>query len=259
MQEEFIAIGQSRPFTFQASAGTGYVWMLAELPPGAWLESVQTATTAPGVPGAPITTTFVIVGANDGGGNLRFVLVRPWQPNPIAAQHDYQLRIGSSPPIVPLYAVALQHAKASGDVTRMRRLASLAEQQLGSSDEISKALADVKSELAAKGSSSVPPYGVSIQEAMASGDTAAMYRAEAAAESHLSEVQRALTTLRGELAQRGGPVMPLYGVALQQALASGDAARMRSVVSQAEGTQDLSPEAASALAEVKAHLAQLRS
>lgn len=256
MQQEFIPVGQSRAFTFQASAGTGYVWMLAELPPGAWLESVQTASVA--MPGAPLTTTFVVVGASDGFGTLRFVLARPWQPSSVAAEQTYQLRVGSSSPIMPLYAAALQHAKASGDVARMRSLAALAEQQLGSSGDISKALADVKNELAQRGGSPVPPYGVSIQEAIASGDAATMRRAEAAAEGHLSEVQRALGALRQELAQRGGPVIPLYGVSLQQALASGDVARMRSVVSQAEATRDLPPDAASALAEVKAHLAQLK-
>lgn len=256
MQQEFIPIGQSRAFTFQASSGTGYLWMLAELPPGAWLESVQTATVA--LPGAPLTTTFVIVGAAEGFGTLRFVLARPWQPSSIAGEQVYQLRVGSSSPVMPLYAAALQHAKASGDVARMRNLATLAEQQLGGSGEIAKALADVKSELAARGSSTVPPYGVAIHDAIASGDVATMRRAEAAAESHLSETQRALAALRGELAQRGGPVVALYGVSLQQALASGDVARMRSVVSQAEATSDLPAEAASALAEVKAHLAQLR-
>lgn len=256
MQQEFIPIGQSRAFTLQASSGTGYVWMLAELPHGAWLESVQTSSVS--LPGAPATTTFVIVGARDGVGVLRFVLARPWQPSTTAGEQSYQLRIGNSTPIMPLYAAALQHAKASGDVARMRSLSAIAEQQLGDSAEISRALSDLKNELAARSGGVVPPYGVAIQEAIASGDVATMRRAEAAATSHLDEVQRALAALRGEI-QRGGPVIPLYGVALQQALASGDVARMRSVVSQAESTRDLPPDAASALAEVKAHLAQLKS
>ena len=255
MQQEFIQVGQSRAFTFQASSGTGYVWMLAELPPGAWLESMQTSGGT--MPGAPFTTTFVILGASDGMGVLRFVLARPWQPGSVAGEHSYRLRVGSSAPIMPLYAAALQHAKASGDVARMRTLAALAEQQLGASGEIGKALADVKNELATRHGGPLPPYGVAIQDAIASGDVATMKRAEEAAVAHVDEVQRALGALRGEL-QRG-PVIPLYGVALQQALASGDVARMRSVVSQAEATKDLPPEAASALAEVKAHLSQLGS
>jgi Domain of unknown function (DUF1843)/Chagasin family peptidase inhibitor I42 len=256
MQQEFIPVGQSRAFTFQASSGTGYVWMLAELPAGAWLESVQTSSVP--MPGAPCTTTFVIVGASDGFGVLRFVLARPWQPSQTAGEQAYQLRVGSSSPIMPLYAAALQHAKASGDVARMRSLAALAEQQLGSSAEITKALTELKAELATRGSGPVPPYGVAIQEALASGDVATMRRAEAAATSHLDEIQRALGALRGEIQRGGGPVIPLYGAALQQALASGDVARMRSVVSQAEAAGELPPDAASALAEIKAHLAQLR-
>jgi hypothetical protein len=270
MQQEFIAIGQSRAFSFQASSGTGYTWMLATLSPGAWLESVQTSSAAH--PGAPITTTFVITGASEGLGALRFVLARPWQPHSIAGEHTYQLRVGTSSPVMPLYAAALQQAKNSGDVARMRSLATLAQQQLGSSGEISSALADVQRELASRGggpiaqheqrgSFPVPPYGVAIHEAIASGDPATMRRAETSAVNHLSDVQQALGALRGELARSagGGPVIPLYGVSLQQALASGDLARMRSVVNQAETTANLPADAQSALAEVKAYLGQLKN
>lgn len=271
MKQEFIGIGQSRAFAFNSSSGTGYVWMLAALPPGALLESIQTSSS--GAPGAPLTTTFVIVGAADGLGTLRFVLVRPWQPANVMGEQSYQVRIGHSSPIMPLYAAALQHAKSSGDVARMRELASQAQQQLGSSADIAKALGEVQQELnargagggALRGSHPIPPYGVAIQEAIASGDVTAMRRAETSAVSHLNDVQQALGALRDQLARSGdggatgGPVIALYGVSLQQALASGDIARMRSVVSQAEASHDLPADAQAALAEVKGYLAQLKN
>lgn len=47
----------------------------------------------------------------------------------------------------------------------------------------------------------IPPYGVAIQEAIASGDTARMQQVQQDAESHLKEVTEALAKLRERLGQ----------------------------------------------------------
>jgi len=45
----------------------------------------------------------------------------------------------------------------------------------------------------------VPPYGVAIQEAIASGDTARMQQVAQQAEAHIKEVNEALAKLREQL------------------------------------------------------------
>ncbi|HET7464763.1 MAG TPA: DUF1843 domain-containing protein [Longimicrobium sp.] len=48
----------------------------------------------------------------------------------------------------------------------------------------------------------VPPYGVAIQEAIRSGDTARMQQVAQEAEKHLKEVREALEQLHQHLGQR---------------------------------------------------------
>lgn len=98
-----------------------------------------------------------------------------------------------------------------------------------------------------------PLYAAAIQEARASGDRDAMQTvADRAAREGAAdpEIQKALEDLRAELTRM--PPQALYGVALQQARASGDVAQMRSLAAQAEGSSD--PEIQSALADVRAEL-----
>lgn len=311
-QSVILSIGHTRKFPLPSSAGTGYVWMLAELPSGAWLEGIEDS--GAGVPGGTTTRTFVIYGAREGAGTLRFVLARPWEPLNIADQRSYAVQVRHGGTIIPLYAAALQEAKASGDTARMRQLAAQAEQQLGSSADIAAALSDVKAELG-KGptlhplyggaiqdatrsgdltrmktvaaearahaddpevaaalpaleaaiaghehntSWAVPPYGVAIQQAIARGDVDAMQRTKADAEKHIADLQRSLKDLDTAIGDGKHPhFIPLYAVSLQQALASGDLARMRSAVAQAEALSDPGPEIKSALAQVKAHLGKV--
>lgn len=53
------------------------------------------------------------------------------------------------PPVVMLYAAALQEATASGDLARMKQIAAQAEAQLANNAEIASALAAIKAEIAA--------------------------------------------------------------------------------------------------------------
>ncbi|HVE10736.1 MAG TPA: DUF1842 domain-containing protein [Paraburkholderia sp.] len=51
-------------------------------------------------------------------------------------------------PYTPLYGVGIQQATASGDLSRMKALASEAEQQLANSDQLKSALASLNAEIA---------------------------------------------------------------------------------------------------------------
>lgn len=100
-----------------------------------------------------------------------------------------------------------------------------------------------------------PLYAAAIQEARASGDRSAMQALADRAQREGAddpEIQKALSELRSELG--GMPPQALYGVALQQARASGDVSRMRELASQAEGSSD--PEIQSALADVRTELSR---
>jgi hypothetical protein len=144
--EVIINIGSTHNFNLRGSAGTGYAWMLADLPKGTWLESVE--ITASALPGGPYTQTFIVFGAHEGKGTLRFVLVRPWEPNRIVDEQVFQLRVQKGSPIVALYAVAIQQAAASGDLARMKALAADAEKVAGKNSHIDAALPHLKSEIA---------------------------------------------------------------------------------------------------------------
>lgn len=100
-----------------------------------------------------------------------------------------------------------------------------------------------------------PLYASAIQEARSSGDLSAMQAMAERAEREGAddpEIQSALSELRAEIKRM--PPQALYGVALQQARASGDVSRMRALAAQAEGSSD--PEVQSALADVRAELSR---
>ena len=100
-----------------------------------------------------------------------------------------------------------------------------------------------------------PLYAAAIQEARASGDQQAMQDVLARAEREGGsdpEIQSALAELRASM--RDKPMQAMYGVALHQALRSGDVAQMRALADQAEGNSD--PAIQSALADVRAELSR---
>lgn len=91
----------------------------------------------------------------------------------------------------------------------------------------------------------VPPYGVAIQDAIASGDVGQMQSVAADAERYLQEfgeIGDGLKRLKDEIGRIGGGggggwgghIQPLYGVVIQEAIASGDPDRMKGVAAQAE-------------------------
>lgn len=313
--EFVIEPGQTRKISLTTSSGTGFVWMLSELPSSTWLEAIEDSSAS--TPGGTGTRTFLLYGASPGSGLLVFKLARPWEPLKVADERTYRVHVqpGHTYPVYPLYAAALQEARNSGDTARMIQLERLAEAQLGSSAEIGRALADLKTEISHRsglvGTSSqalyagaiheavrsgdlqrmkslssraagaehdpqvasllpylrseirnleqhrgmpVTPYGVAIHEAIASGDPDRMRRAEADAQSYLQTIQGDLESLRAEISRGRGSVVPLYAASIQDALASGDLVRMRSVANQADSTPNLPPEAQAALRELHAHL-----
>lgn len=88
----------------------------------------------------------------------------------------------------------------------------------------------------------IPPYGVAIQDAIASGDTDRMRQVANDAEKYLAEfgeIGDGLKKLRAVISgggggPYGGHIQPLYGVVIHDAIESGDANRMRAVAQQAE-------------------------
>lgn len=105
----------------------------------------------------------------------------------------------------------------------------------------------------------VPPYGVAIQDAIASGDVGQMQSTAADAESYLrefGEIGDGLKKLRAEIARLGGghgggAAVPLYGVVIRGAIESGDPAKMSAVAQQAEEWLKQAEDVRSALAELK--------
>lgn len=75
----------------------------------------------------------------------------------------------------------------------------------------------------------IPPYGIAMTDAIASGDTAKMSAARDAAFAHLAtsaDVARLLPELEKAIKAKGGPIRPLYAVTIQDAVARGDAAEL---------------------------------
>jgi hypothetical protein len=72
-------------------------------------------------------------------------------------------------------------------------------------------------------------YGVSIQEAIASGDVAKMTAIREQAFTYMAsvaEVERLLPALEAAIKTKGGPVVVLYAVTIQNAVARGDQAEL---------------------------------
>jgi len=105
----------------------------------------------------------------------------------------------------------------------------------------------------------VPPYGVAIQDAIASGDVGKMQSVAADAEKYLQEfgeISDGLKKLYDAIGHHGGGggyggIVPLYGVVIRGAIQSGDKAQMQAVAQQAENYLNQVDEIRSALADLK--------
>lgn len=105
----------------------------------------------------------------------------------------------------------------------------------------------------------VPPYGVAIQDAIASGEIDKMRQVAHDAELYLQEfgeIGEGLRKLRSEIERlaggsHGGAVQPLYGVVIRGAIQSGDPARMQDVALQAQALLSQADEMRDALAELQ--------
>jgi hypothetical protein len=101
----------------------------------------------------------------------------------------------------PLYAAAIQEARASGDQGAMRALADRAEREGADDPEVQSALAELRAEL-----KRTPPqalYGVALHQARAAGDVSRMRAlAEEAEGSSDPEIQSALAAVRDELSRQ---------------------------------------------------------
>jgi hypothetical protein len=114
---------------------------------------------------------------------------------------------------IPMYAVALQEARASGDVEAMETMAKRAESEGAGDPEVQKALADLRAELArlrggsGGGNEPRPLYAEAMQQARASGDVAQMRALAQRAETEGGSdpaIQAALADLRTEISRAGG-------------------------------------------------------
>jgi hypothetical protein len=103
---------------------------------------------------------------------------------------------------------------------------------------------------------SLPPYGVAIQDAIASGDVSKMKQVADDAESYLKEygeIGDGLKKLKSEIDRLGGRpsvIVPLYGVPIHDAIASGDVGKMKEMAQQAEAYLKQSDEVRAALADL---------
>lgn len=109
-------------------------------------------------------------------------------------------------------------------------------------------------------------YAAAVQEAAASGDLAKMKQVCQAAEAHLAEVgdvSAALQVLKVEIAKRGKTTAPPsikpYGVAIQQAVASGDLNQMKAICQQAEEYLKNYGDISAALQVLKAEVSKLEN
>ncbi len=108
---------------------------------------------------------------------------------------------------------------------------------------------------------SLPPYGVAIHDAIASGDVGQMQKTAADAESYLKEygeIGDGLKKLNAEIERLGGGagsggrpiIQPLYAVPIQEAIKSGDSGKMKEVAQQAEAYLKQADEVRAALADL---------
>lgn len=106
-------------------------------------------------------------------------------------------------------------------------------------------------------------YGVAIHEAIASGDRTQMQDAARRAEAYLAQygdLGAVIEILKSELAKRGELTFSgqslIYGVIIQEAVASGDVAKMQAVAKRAEAHLAEFGDVGGALTALKARIAK---
>ena len=103
----------------------------------------------------------------------------------------------------------------------------------------------------------IPPYGVAIQDAIASGDIDKMRQVADDAEKYLQEfgeIGEGLKKLRAAISgggAYGGGIHTLYAPAMRAAIAAGDTDKMKDLANQAETALGQADEVRSALAEIR--------
>ncbi len=108
------------------------------------------------------------------------------------------------PPVRPLYAAAIQEARASGDPQAMQSVLDRAEREGAGNPEIHSALAELRASMKDKPMQAM--YGVALHQALRSGDVAQMRALADRAEREGAgdpEIQSALADVRTELSKRG--------------------------------------------------------
>lgn len=108
---------------------------------------------------------------------------------------------------------------------------------------------------------SVPPYGVAIHDAIASGDVGQMKSVAADAEKYLmeyGEIGDGLRKLKSEISRLGDRrtcAIPIYSPCIRATIESGDAGEMKEVAQQAEDWLKHADEVRTALADLQRAIA----
>lgn len=118
---------------------------------------------------------------------------------------------------MPLYAVAMSDAIASGDAAKMSATRDAALAHLSTSADVARLLPELEKAIKSKGGIIRPLYAVTIQDAIARGDAGELSRLKAEVASYSSMLSSG--------ASANAAVLP-YGVAIQDATARGDTAEV---------------------------------
>ncbi|MEN9986845.1 MAG: hypothetical protein RI925_2347 [Pseudomonadota bacterium] len=108
----------------------------------------------------------------------------------------------------------------------------------------------------------IPLYAAALQQASATGNLAELKQLAVTAQAQLDQsddIRQALGQLNAHIAERENTVVsvPPYGVAVQQAIGSGDLAQLKQLAQQIEQQISQSAQLAPALAELKQHIGAL--
>ncbi|MES2037616.1 MAG: DUF1843 domain-containing protein [Pseudomonadota bacterium] len=121
---------------------------------------------------------------------------------------------------IPLYAVAMSDAIASGDAAKMSAARDAAFSHLAAAADVARLLPELESAIKSKGGVIRPLYAVTIQDAVARGDQVEIARIKSELASYGNLLGGVSNT-----AAAFHPVTP-YGVAIQDAQARGDQAEV---------------------------------
>lgn len=132
---------------------------------------------------------------------------------------------GNIPHPIPLYAVAMNQAIASGDLAQLQAARDAAFDHLANADEVRRLLPELDNAIRGLGGPIRPLYAVTIQDALKRGDRAEIARLRAEVDTYRSQ-------LGGSDAEH--TPLPPYGVAIQDAKARGDEDEVRRLTARAE-------------------------